>query len=167
MNAYSQVIVYLIALLVRFFSASLPENPVAISIPTLGVQSIIREFPLNGVSWDIHSWERRVGHLQGTAWFGEAGNIALGGHSQMPDLSAGIFAELDQLQVGDAIIINLGAEERRYVVTGVTTSSANDLTPLYPTYDERLTLITCDTLTYNRKTQSYMRRVIVTAERNS
>jgi LPXTG-site transpeptidase (sortase) family protein len=83
----------------------------------------------------------------------------------MPDLSDGIFAELDQLQVGDPIIVNMGVEERRYVVTGVTSIGAHDLTPLYPTSGERLTLITCDTLTYNRHIQAYTKRVVVTADR--
>lgn len=161
----TQVILYLIALALRFVSITMPESPIRILIPALGVQSPVVEFPLNGESWDIHPWERRVGHLQGTSGFDESGNIALGGHSQMPDLSAGIFAQLDQLQIGDSIFIDLGTEQRRYIVTSVTNTAATDLTPLYPTPDDRLTLITCDTLSYNRSTRSYARRVVVTAER--
>ncbi len=167
MDAYSQIILYFIALLLRLVSAAMPENAISISIPVLGIQSSIVEFPLNGVSWDISTWETRVGHLEGTAWFHEMGNIVLGGHSEMPDLSAGIFAELDQLKIGDTILINLGIENRRYIVTSVTSTSASDLTPLYPTSGERLTLITCDTLTYNRTARTYAKRVVVTTERVS
>lgn len=165
MDAYSQAVLYFITLLLRFALTLMPEYPISISIPAMGIQSAVIEFPLNGESWDIHRWEMRVGHLQGTAWFDQPGNIVLGGHSQMPDLSAGIFAELDKLQTGDRITIHLGIEQREYIVASVSSSWANDLTPLYPTRGERLTLITCDTLTYNRTTRTYAKRVVVIAER--
>ena len=165
MDAYFRLFLTLITLMMHFISVLVPEDAISISIPALNIQSPIREFHLNGTSWDIDRWERGVGHLQGTAWFDAPGNIALGGHSEMPDLSRGIFAELDQLEIGDLIVIHFGLEERHYAVTSITNVAQDDLTPLYPTSSERLTLITCDTLTYNRRIHAYAKRVVVIAER--
>lgn len=136
-----------------------------ITIPTLGVDSHITEFPLNGVSWTINPWEGGIGHLQGTGWFGAAGNIALGGHSWLPNHTPGIFVNLHTLQPGQEVIINNNGEELRYTVTGVSNVSMYDLTVLYPTGDEQLTLITCDAGSFDPESNLYNRRVIVRAAR--
>lgn len=165
-NARSLLIlsIILLALLLNTTGA-LAQDGLSISIPALGVQASIIHFPLNGVSWDIDPWTMAVGHLQGTAWFGEGGNIALGAHSLLPDFTAGTFVALHTLKAGDEIIINTGGGEIIYRVSRVTNVGMNDLTVLYPTDHERITLITCDANSYDPNTQLYYRRHIVTATR--
>ena len=136
-----------------------------ITIPTLGVDSHISEFPLNGVSWTINPWESGIGHLQGTGWFGSVGNTALGGHSWLPNRTPGIFVNLHTLQPGQEIIINADGQEMRYTVTGVSNVSMYDLSVIYPTGDEQLTLITCDAGSFDPSSNLYNRRVIVRAAR--
>jgi LPXTG-site transpeptidase (sortase) family protein len=65
--------------------------------------------------------------------------------------------------VGDEIVINSNGEEIRYRVTQVFNVSAHDLSILYPSTSERLTIMTCDTSSLSGG--SYSRRDVVVAER--
>jgi sortase A len=118
---------------------------------------------LDGVSWDVTNLGMNVGHLQGTAWLEDAGNIALSGHVELADGRAGVFASLHELKPGDLVVLRQGGSERRYSVTEVKTVQPEDLTPLYPTIEERLTLITCGN--YNFFQDTYLERVVVVAQR--
>src|SRR5262249_39095570 len=93
---------------------ALPSGGTTLSLPTVNVFVGIATFPLNGTSWAIDPWEKRVGHLQGTAWFNTNGNVVLGGHSTYPNGKPGIFAGLYQLNIGDPVIINVDGGERHY-----------------------------------------------------
>jgi LPXTG-site transpeptidase (sortase) family protein len=155
----------LIALLIAVVPAAAADEGVSITIPTLGVASHITEFPLNGTSWSINPWESGIGHLQGTGWFSEAGNIALGGHSWLPNNTPGIFVNLHQVTPGDEVIVAVNGQERRYAIQHITNVSMYDLSVLYPTDHEQLTLITCDAGSLDPNNQLYQRRVIVTAQR--
>src|SRR5262245_59524718 len=119
-----------------FTTAMSAYEGVSLSIPGLQIESHIIEFPLNGSGWDIDPWESAVGHLEGTAWFDESGNIALGGHSTLPDFSAGVFIALDQVAIGETIIVRVNGEERQYSVSGITHVTPDDLSVLYPTATE-------------------------------
>jgi len=134
-----------------------------LSMPTVNVFAGITTFPLNGYSWTIDPWEKRVGHLQGTAWFDSIGNVVLGGHSTYPNGKPGIFAGLYQLNIGDPVIINVDSIEHRYIVTDKFTVHYDDLTVAYPSSDNKLTLITCDIPSFDAKTQFYSERLVVIA----
>lgn len=153
--------------LVTLSAPAAADDNIVLSIPALNASSGIIEYPLNGRSWDIDPWYTGVGHLQGTGWFDNGGNIALGGHSWMPDRTPGIFVSLHTLKQGDIVTVTYAGAERQYTVTGVTSVAINDLSVLYPTSGERLTLITCDAASYDKNSNLYLRRVIVTAERTA
>jgi LPXTG-site transpeptidase (sortase) family protein len=155
----------LITASVMLIPSTAAHDSVTLAIPSLNIESHITEFPLNGIGWEIDPWESAVGHLQGTAWFGEMGNIALSGHSTLPDLTPGVFIALNQVNLGDEVIVSVGGETRQYNVTSITTVLPDDLTVLYPTFAERLTLITCDTTSFDSESQLYLRRTVVVAER--
>ncbi len=150
-----------------------PGNPVAtpapvsggttLSLPTVNVYVGITTFPLDGVSWTIDPWEKRAGHLEGTAWFDTTGNVVLGGHSSYPNGKPGIFAGLYQLNIGDPVIVTVGGSERHYVVSSKFSVHYDDLSVAYPTSDNRLTLITCDLPSFDATTQSYTQRLVVVA----
>src|SRR5690606_16989095 len=140
---------------------------VSIHIPALGVTSGIGEFTLNGRSWNINPWESGIGHLQGTGWFDAGGNIALGGHSWLPDRTPGIFANLHTVKAGDEVIVNVGGEERHYTISNVKSVSMYDLSVLYPVDGEQITLITCDAASFDPSSDMYYQRIIVTAYRSS
>jgi LPXTG-site transpeptidase (sortase) family protein len=139
--------------------------PASISIPILNISSSIEEFPLSGHSWKIDQWDKGIGHLEGTAWLGEPGNMVFAGHSRMPDMSDGIFAALDKLATGDTITVSDGSQEWRYSVTDVRSVDYKDVSVVYPTDSDQITLITCDVGSYNNRNQQYARRVVVVAQR--
>jgi sortase A len=140
-----------------------PEPQARLFIPSAGVNAQVVDTYLNGESWDVTQLGDNAGHLQGTAWFGSPGNIALAGHVELADGRAGIFAQIDQLTQGDPIILMLGAHEQRYSVTAVLRVAPDDLRVLYPTTTDQITLITCDS--YNFLQNTYQERVVVVAER--
>lgn len=144
------------------------EDGFTITIPAIGVQApivpaYIRDFGGGRITWDVSSLRRQVAHLDQTAWFGQGGNVVLAGHSQVSPTLPDIFIDLDTLQPGDEIIINGGGRIWRYVVASVGRVHLNDLSPVYPTGDNRLTIITCDTQTWDSAQSIYTGRVVVVA----
>lgn len=135
----------------------------ALTIPGAGVRANIVDAFLDGVSWDIGSLGANIGHLEGTAWDGQPGNIVLAGHVETTNGGRGVFASLEGLAEGDLIVLTVGEEERQYRVSQVARVAPDDLTPLYPSQKDRLTLITCDS--YDFFWNVYNERVVVVAER--
>lgn len=138
----------------------------SIFVPSVGIVAPITQAYLDGTSWDVSHLGTSVGHLQGTAWMNEGpGNIVLSGHVELSDGRRGVFAELDEMQVGETIILSQNGEEQRYMVVAISEVEPDDLTPLYPTEFERLTLITCGD--YDFFSDVYRVRTVVIADRVS
>lgn len=140
-----------------------PRPQASLFLPTAGVTAPVIEVYLDGQSWDVKYLGQNAGHLQGTAWFGQPGNIVLAGHVEMPDGRAGIFAGMDKLAVGDPVILSLNNQQQRYSIASINRVQPDDLSVLYPTEKDRLTLITCDA--YDFLQDTYQDRVVVVAER--
>jgi sortase A len=102
-----------------------------IDVPRLGVSAIIGE----GV--DTHTLNRAVGHLPGTAFPGEAGNVVVAGHRDS------FFRELRNIHRNDTLrIVTLdGAFNYRVDSTGIVPPDRVDL--LDPTPLRTVTLVTC------------------------
>lgn len=143
------------------------KKPDALSflVPAASIRANVVEVFLDGVSWDVSRLGNNAGHLQGTARFGSKGNLVLAGHVEMADGRPGVFARLDKLDAGDALILSRGRLQRKYVVSAVKTVSPDDLSVLYPTTEDRLTLITCDN--YDFLQNVYQERIVVIADRSA
>ncbi len=146
----------------------LEDVEVTISIPSIEVEAPIvtlhiRAFPNGEVTWDTSGITSEVGFLEGMPWFGEGGNVVLGGHSELAERAPTVFYELDAVEIGDEIIINDRGEEFVYIVTDTFEVDQSDLSILFPTNGEQLTLMTCDTDSLAGGV--YSRRVVVIAER--
>ena len=140
-----------------------PDEPqVRLLIPSVVIVADIVPVRLdsNG-TWNVSLLGEHVGHLQGTAWINQPGNIGLAGHSERANGNPGVFSHLADLRSGDEILMQIDALTRRYVVDTVYTTVPEDLTPLYPTTDDRLTLTTCTD--YDFMTGVYRQRVIAVA----
>lgn len=133
--------------------------------PTAGIDTPIIQSYLNGESWDIQDLGRYAGHLQGTAWMSQTGNIVLAGHVEMVDGRKGVFSAVSELSIGDPLILVQGQERRVYNVSDILHVEPDDLTPLYPTSNDRLTLVTCTG--YDFVEDIYQQRLVVVAERVS
>jgi LPXTG-site transpeptidase (sortase) family protein len=132
-------------------------------IPTAGIYASVVEVFLDGTSWDVRNLGMNAGHLEGTAWLDSPGNIVLSGHVEMADGRMGVFATIDDLSNGDLMMLQHGEEERRYQVREIKRVQPDDLTVLYPTTTEQLTLITCDS--YDFFQNAYLERIVVIADR--
>jgi LPXTG-site transpeptidase (sortase) family protein len=112
--------------------------------------------------WDVSNLQKLVGHLEGTAWLDQSGNIVLAGHFEDEVGEPGPFRYLYFAEVGDLILVQDG-EDTEYVfeVRDVFRTEPDDLEVLRSTPEKRLTLITCDSWDPNR--ESYQERLVVIA----
>ena len=146
-------------------STATPATPrtAALFLPTAGTYApVVEVFMIDG-TWDVSRLGVQVGHLQGTSWFDEPGNVELSGHVELADGRAGVFADLHSVQLSDPIIVESDGQQTHYVVTAITETSADDLSPVRASDDDRLTLITCSG--YDFLQDDYPLRIIVVAQR--
>ena len=135
-----------------------------IFIPSSGIYAAVIRVYLSNGTWNVDNLGDNVGHLEGTDWLGGApGNIVLSGHVELRDGRAGVFSQIEDLEIGALIELTQDDVVRQYTVTDVYRVEPDDLSPIYPTTTDRLTLITCDSYDFFRNT--YTERIIVVAER--
>lgn len=131
-----------------------------ILFPGVASAGVIVEVPRVPGGWDVQNLQSLVGHLEGTAWFGDSGNTVLAGHFEDEVGRPGPFRYLYEAQVGDRIIIQ-SETMMVYEVQQVFSTAPDDLEVLRHTDAPRLTLITCDTWSY--ETKRYEERLVVVA----
>lgn len=144
-------------------SQPVPAQDSSIFIPSVGVSAPIITAILRDNTWDISQLGTKVGYLQGTPWLGSGSNTVLSGHVEMSDGRTGVFATLDEMQVGDLITITDNGVAYTYIVREMRYVEPTDLTPLYPSTTDQLTLITCSD--YNFFSDVYETRLVVFADR--
>jgi len=174
-NPLSRLVLRLLgglALIVMFFLLALPSalanSPHAntiISIPTLNITSTVIEIPIveqNGkLVWAYDPMETRVGHLEGTPWLGESGNIVLGAHSSTSDGKPGTFVSLPDVVIGDIIILTENDITYHYMVITTRTIDNTDLSILQSDSDQ-LTLLSCAG-EYSLQQGDFLQRYVVIA----
>lgn len=139
-------------------------------IPSINVNAAVvpiyvTELDNGDVTWDTRGLNMTVGHLSGLPWFGQGGNVVLGGHSERRRGEPDIFYQLDNVTVGQEIIVQTAGQELRYQVVETRRVNARDLSILMPSDGERLTLFTCDLDSYFGG--NYANRFVVIAVRVS
>lgn len=82
-----------------------------------------------------------VGHFAGTAMPGEKGNFCVAGHRSYT--YSEYFNRLDELGVGDKIIMRTQKGEYTYVVTEKKVVEPTEVSVLNPTKESTITLVTC------------------------
>jgi len=135
-----------------------------IFFPNAETAGTVVEAYREGGSWDVSQLQDLVGHLEGTPWLGQPGNIVLAGHFEDALGRPGPFRYLYFAQVGDKILLQDGDQQILYVyeVRDVFRTDPNDVEVLRKTDTPRLTLITCDSWSYEQK--EYQERLVVVAE---
>lgn len=134
-------------------------------IPTAGIFSYVVQAYLDGTSWDISQLRSNAGHLEGTPWVDQPGNVVISGHVELSTGQPGIFASLIDLEIGDVVTVRSNEVDYVYVISEIYNTRPDDLQPLMPTTTDRLTLITCNS--YDFLSNTYQERVIIVAERVS
>ena len=111
-----------------------PEAPTRIVIPAIEVDALIVE----GDTWE--QLKLGVGHHLNTANPGERGNMVLSAHN---DIYGEIFRHLDDLELGDEILVYAGEQPYRYIVTAKQIVEPNQVGVLAPATKPVATLISC------------------------
>jgi sortase A len=102
-----------------------------LEIPRLGLSAIVRE------GAGPRTLRIAVGHVPGTAFPGENGNVCLAAHRD------GLFRGLGALRAGDAVRLTTRRGRFDYRVDMAHVVGANDVAVLSPKGGARLTLVTC------------------------
>jgi len=118
-----------------------------LAIPTPGPRSATR-LVISSIHVDVpvvegDDWEqlkKGAGHHIGSADPGERGNCFISGHN---DVYGEIFRHLEDVKVGDEIIVYAGERSYRYFVRATRIVEPDDVSVMYPTSTSILTLLTC------------------------
>jgi sortase A len=102
-----------------------------VEVPRLGVSAIVFEGTDTGVL------DHGVGHVDGTALPGQAGNIVLAAHRDT------FFRSLGSIRKGDTIKVTTEAGPRAYYVDSMEVADPSLVSVLDPSTVPTLTLITC------------------------
>jgi sortase A len=125
----------------------LPRLPVMVATATpvdthanrIVIQAIEVDAPvIHGVG--AEELKQGVGHYEGAANPGEAGNLVLAGHD---DVYGEVFRDLPKLKAGDEVTVYSATGEYRYVVRGSRIVPPTDVTVLAATPGATFTLISC------------------------
>jgi LPXTG-site transpeptidase (sortase) family protein len=133
----------------------------AIEIPVIKVDTSIVGVQSKNGRWDVSWLQDQVGWLNGTAYPTWKGNSLLTAHVVNADGKPGVFSKLKALGVGEYIYVYNAGYRYTYQVVSNAYVQPNDITVMKHEEKSYLTLITCDT--YDEKTGTYLRRVVVRA----
>ncbi len=122
------------------YSMTLTEQPTAIgiiNIPKIDLRAPIAE------GADLDTLRFAIGHMENTTAIGEIGNAVVAGHRSH---SFGVyFNRLDEMAVGDEIVVETGGKTITYVVYETKIVEPDDVSVLKSSSKYKvLTLITCD-----------------------
>ncbi len=110
---------------------SVPPPLGVLDIPSLQLQAPVLE------GTDDLTLDRGVGHITGTAWLSDGGNIGIAGHRD------GFFRALKDIHVGDTIDLHSQQGNIHYLVDEIQIVSPDDVSVLEPRAKSSLTLVTC------------------------
>jgi len=111
--------------------ASYDDGLTKLSVPKINLESVVVE------GTNHRDLLVAPGHLKDTPAPGQAGNAVISGHRDT------FFRHLNDLVMGDEVLVQRGGKTYRYKVTGKKIVQPTDLSVLAPTKDPELTLITC------------------------
>jgi sortase A len=102
-----------------------------LAIPRLNLAVMVRE------GADESTLSRAVGHIPGTAFPGNVGNVGLAGHRDT------FFRPLRNIRANDTIELETTAGTYRYLVSSTSIVTPRDVSVLQASGGETLTLVTC------------------------
>lgn len=136
-----------------------------ITIPILGLDTVVKYIPFDGLTWTISGLQQEVAWMGDTAWPGVGGNTALAGHVTLRNGANGPFRYLADLRYGDVIWVYTEQNLYEYLVQEQRVVEETDLSIVSPSEESLLTLITCTD--WNATLRYYQRRLVVRAALNS
>ncbi len=116
---------------------SVGDGIARIVIPRIGLDAIVVELADMA---DNESLKKGPGHIQGTAYPGQAGNCVISGHRTTYGAP---FRAINELQPGDEIILRTAAGDYTYHAIETRIVEPTDLSVLEQGTDKRVTLTAC------------------------
>lgn len=113
----------------------LGDGVAIIELPKISVTQVVVE----GVG--VEALKKGPGHLPGSAMPGETGNVVISGHRTTYGAP---FYRLDELEVGDEILLTDRDGVYRYLVSEKEVVLPHEVRVIAPFTDARLTLTTCE-----------------------
>jgi sortase A len=120
-----------------------------LEIPAVGLTAMVRE------GTDPLTLNRGVGHIAGTSFPGQFGNIGIAGHRD------GYFRKLGDLSLKDLVVITTRTATYRYRVQQIAIVNPSDVSVLKQHASPELTLVTCFPI---RFVGAAPKRLVVTAK---
>jgi LPXTG-site transpeptidase (sortase) family protein len=133
-----------------------------ILIPALGVDTVVKYVPFDGVTWLIAGLQQEVAWLGETSWPGLGGNTALAGHVTLRNGGNGPFRYLEDMLPGDLITLMTEKNIYSYQVSEQRVVGETELSVVEPSQEDRLTLITCTG--WDTNLGFYVDRFVVSAD---
>lgn len=111
-----------------------PQSPTRLVIPSISVDVPVVE----GDDWE--QLKKGAGHHIDSANPGERGNVFISGHN---DIYGEIFRYLEDVKVGDEVIVYAGEQPYTYIVRATRIVDPKDMSIMYPTSTPILSIMTC------------------------
>lgn len=123
-------------------TSNLPKAVYTSTVPTrIKVQGTSIDLPIKPAKVsgnDYQFFSQEASFLEISSAPGEGGNIVIYAHNE-----PGLFEELKDTSLGQEIILETDEDQFRYIIFEKRIVEPTELEALQPTYEERLTLITC------------------------
>ncbi len=140
---------------------SYSASGLVLEIPAIKVKSEVVGVEMKDGGWDLSWLQNRAGWLEGTAYPTWSGNSVISAHVVNADGKPGLFSRLKYAKAGDFIFVHNSGYVYTYKIVSNAYDSPDDISVLNHENKPVLTLVTCDT--YDVKTKTYLRRVVVKA----
>jgi LPXTG-site transpeptidase (sortase) family protein len=133
-----------------------------IVIPVLNLDTVVKYVPFDGVTWAITGLREEVAWMGGTSWPGLGSNTALAGHVTVAGMGDGPFRHLDELPVGELVLLYTEENIYTYQVIDSRITDDGDMSVIEPTDNSQVSLITC--VDWDEQSHTYLNRLIVIAD---
>ena len=132
---------------------------VRIVVPSLFLDTVVKYVPYDGFTWLIGGLRGEVAWLGNTSWPGLGSNTALAGHVTVAGYGDGPFRYLEDVPVGEVVILYTEHNIYTYQVRESRVTTADDMTVTFASDKPQVTLITC--VDWDDETELYLNRLIV------
>ena len=135
---------------------------VRIVIPSMMLDTVVKYVPYDGFSWLISGLRQEVAWMGNTSWPGLGSNTSLAGHVTVAGLGDGPFRHLDELPVGELVLLYTEKSIYTYQVRESKVTDDSDMSVTGPTVNPQISLITCTN--WDNDSHMYLDRLVVIAD---
>ena len=135
---------------------------VRIVIPGILLDTVVKYVPYDGYTWLINGLRQEIAWMGNTSWPGIGGNTAFAGHVTVAGMGDGPFRHLDELPVGEIVLLYTERSIYTYQVRESRVTDDEDMSVILPTDNPQISLITC--IDWDDETDTYLKRLVVIAD---